>query len=73
MTWMQTRTSREMLGRIMALLMFSSTGLSPISQAIPGVLSKWNLTKETSPPDTGKGGSQFSVTRPGSLMFHIAS
>jgi MFS family permease len=44
MSWMQTRTPREMLGRIMALLMFSSTGLSPISQAISGVLSKWNLT-----------------------------
>ena len=44
MTWMQTRTPQEMLGRIMALLMFSSTGLSPISQAISGVLSKWNLT-----------------------------
>jgi MFS family permease len=44
MTWMQTRTPKEMLGRIMALLMFSSTGLAPISQAISGVLSKWNLT-----------------------------
>ena len=28
----------------MVLLMFSSTGLSPIAQAISGVLSKWNLT-----------------------------
>jgi hypothetical protein len=44
MTWMQTRAPREMLGRMMALLMFSSTGLVPISQAISGVLSKWNLT-----------------------------
>jgi hypothetical protein len=44
MTWMQTRTPQEMLGRIMALLMFSSTGLAPISQAISGVLSKWSLT-----------------------------
>ncbi len=44
MTWMQTRAPREMLGRMMALLMFASTGLMPISQAIAGVLSKWNLT-----------------------------
>jgi MFS family permease len=44
MTWMQTRTPKEMLGRIMALLMFSGTGLAPIAQAISGVLSKWNLT-----------------------------
>jgi MFS family permease len=44
MTWMQTRTPQAMLGRIMALMMFSSTGLAPISQAIAGVLSKWSLT-----------------------------
>lgn len=44
MTWMQTRIPQKMLGRIMALLMFSSTGLAPIAQAISGVLSKWNLT-----------------------------
>jgi MFS family permease len=44
MTWMQTRTPKEVLGRIMALLMFASTGLAPIAQAISGVLSKWNLT-----------------------------
>lgn len=44
MTWIQSRTPREMLGRMMALLMLSSTGLAPISQAISGVLSKWDLT-----------------------------
>jgi len=43
-TWIQTRTPKEMLGRMMALLMLSSTGLFPISQAIAGALSKWNLT-----------------------------
>jgi len=43
-TWIQTRTPKEMLGRMMALLMLASTGLFPISQAIAGVLSKWNLT-----------------------------
>ena len=43
-TWMQTRTPKDMLGRMMGLLMFSNTGLIPISQAISGVISKWNLT-----------------------------
>jgi MFS family permease len=43
-TWMQTRTPKEMLGRMMGLLMFSNTGLVPISQAMSGVVSKWNLT-----------------------------
>ena len=41
---MQTRVPKEMLGRMMALMMLSSTGLMPISQAVAGVLSKWNLT-----------------------------
>jgi MFS family permease len=43
-TWMQTRTPREMLGRMMSILMFSNTGLVPIAQAISGAVSKWNLT-----------------------------
>jgi MFS family permease len=43
-TWMQTRTPREMLGRMMSMIMLSSTGLVPISQAISGALSKWSLT-----------------------------
>jgi len=43
-TWIQTRAPKEMLGRMMALLMLSSTGLFPISQALAGALSKWNLT-----------------------------
>ena len=43
-TWIQTRTPKEMLGRMMALLMLSSTGLFPISQAISGAIIKWNLT-----------------------------
>ena len=29
---------------MMALMMLSSTGLMPISQAVAGVLSKWDLT-----------------------------
>ena len=43
-TWIQTRAPKEMLGRMMALLMLASTGLVPISQAISGFLGKWNLT-----------------------------
>lgn len=43
-TWMQIRTPKEMLGRIMSLFVLSSTGLVPISQAIAGAVSKWNLS-----------------------------
>jgi MFS family permease len=42
-TWLQTRAPKEMLGRVMALMMFSSTGLVPISQAISGAVIKWNM------------------------------
>lgn len=43
-TWMQIKTPKEMLGRMMSLIAFSSTGLVPVSQALAGMLSKWNLT-----------------------------
>lgn len=43
-TWIQTRTPKEMLGRIMSLLMLSSAGLVPVSQAISGAVITWNLT-----------------------------
>jgi MFS family permease len=43
-TWMQTRTPKEMLGRMMSMLMLSGTGLVPISQAISRAVSKWSLT-----------------------------
>lgn len=43
-TWMQLQTPREMLGRVMSLVMFGSNGLVPVSQAIAGAVSKWNLT-----------------------------
>jgi len=43
-TSMQTRTPREMLGRMMSMLMLSSIGLVPISQAIAGAISKWSLS-----------------------------
>ena len=43
-TWIQTRTPRKMLGRIMSLLMLASAGLVPVSQTISGAVSAWNLT-----------------------------
>ena len=43
-TWMQTRTPREMLGRMMSIFMFSNVGLTPVSQAISGAVSKWDVS-----------------------------
>jgi MFS family permease len=43
-TWMQTRTPKDMLGRVMSMVMLSGTGLVPISQAISGAVIKWSLT-----------------------------
>jgi MFS family permease len=43
-TWMQTRTPKAMLGRMMSLFMLAGTGLVPISQAISGAISKRDLT-----------------------------
>jgi len=43
-TWMQTRTPKEMLGRMMSILMLSNIGLLPVSEAIAGVVSKLDLT-----------------------------
>ncbi len=43
-TWMQLRTPKVMLGRMMSMMMLSNTGLVPVSQAISGAVSKWSLT-----------------------------
>jgi MFS family permease len=43
-TWMQIRTPKHMLGRMMSMMMLSNSGLVPISQAISGAVSKWSLT-----------------------------
>lgn len=43
-TWIQIRTPKNMLGRIMSLLMLSSAGLVPVSQALSGGIGAWNLT-----------------------------
>lgn len=41
-TWLQTRAAPEMLGRVMALLMFSSVGMMPLSQILTGLLIQIN-------------------------------
>jgi MFS family permease len=43
LTWIQSRTPREMLGRMMSMLMLTNTGLSPISQAVSGAVMKWSF------------------------------
>ena len=43
-TWIQQRTPKEMLGRMMSIVMLSNIGLTPISQAVAGAVSKWTLT-----------------------------
>jgi MFS family permease len=43
-TWMQTRAPKEMLGRMMSMLLLSNVGLTPVSQAISGAVSKVSLT-----------------------------
>lgn len=43
-TWMQLRTPREMLGRMMSLFMFANIGLTPVSQAVSGAVSSWDLS-----------------------------
>jgi MFS family permease len=42
-TWFQTRTPKDMLGRMMSILVFASAGLIPVSQALAGAVSKWDL------------------------------
>lgn len=43
-TWIQTRTPRDMLGRVMSIVMLANMGLTPLSQAISGAISRWSLT-----------------------------
>ncbi len=42
-TFVQTHTPREMLGRVMGMVLFANLGLVPISQAISGFLIKLSL------------------------------
>jgi MFS family permease len=43
LTWIQARTPKEILGRTMSMLMLSTTGLSPVSQAVSGAAIKGNI------------------------------
>jgi MFS family permease len=42
-TFIQTHTPREMLGRVMGMVLFANLGLVPVSQAISGFLIKLSL------------------------------
>ncbi|MCL4395618.1 MAG: MFS transporter [Chloroflexi bacterium] len=42
-TWLQGKTPKEMLGRMMSLFLFSSISLVPVSMAISGALIKLSL------------------------------
>jgi hypothetical protein len=42
-TWIQNRSPKGVLGRMMGLVMFSIAGLVLISQAASGAISKWDL------------------------------
>jgi MFS family permease len=42
-SWFQQRVERDMMGRVMSVLMFASIGLMPFSLAAAGVAVKWSL------------------------------
>ena len=42
-TFIQTHTPREMLGRVMGMVLFANLGLVPVSQALSGFLIKLSL------------------------------
>ena len=43
MTWIQSRIPRQLMGRVMSLLMVGSMGLIPVSQLIAGALVQISL------------------------------
>lgn len=43
-TWVQSRAPKALIGRLMSLLMFSSTGLFPVSMALSGAVSRLDVT-----------------------------
>ena len=47
-TWIQTQSTNAMLGRVMSMLMFSITGLVPLSQAISGAAVAGTSTRFSS-------------------------
>jgi MFS family permease len=42
-TAMQRRAPRQMMGRLMSVVMLFNIGLTPLSQALAGLISKWSL------------------------------
>jgi MFS family permease len=42
-TWLQKHIPQELMGRVMSLLIFSSVGLAPVSNALTGALLQINL------------------------------
>jgi MFS family permease len=42
-TWMQKRIPQALMGRVMSLILFSSVGLAPISNALAGAILQINL------------------------------
>jgi hypothetical protein len=43
-TWVQSRPPKEFVGRLMSLLLFASTGLTPVSMALSGVVGRVHVT-----------------------------
>ena len=43
LTWFQQRVERNMLGRVMSVVMFAGLGLMPLSLAAAGVTVQWSL------------------------------
>ena len=43
-SWLQLRVPRELLGRVMAMIMFFNSGLAPVSAALAGVLISLSMT-----------------------------
>ena len=42
-TWLQKHVPPERMGRVMAVVMFASQGLFPVSSAAAGALARWDL------------------------------
>jgi MFS family permease len=43
-TWLQRYVSKEMMGRVMSIVMLCSTGLVPLSAALGGFIAEYSLT-----------------------------
>jgi MFS family permease len=43
-TWLQRYISKEMMGRMMSIVMLTSMGLMPVSAALSGFIAEYNLT-----------------------------